>query len=71
MSRFSAPKSIQKLLYSRALAWILAALLLLAFFLPDLVGPLPALVIGGLIIGLALWVYNLWNKPAPDRDTEC
>lgn len=51
-----------KFLYSRAMLYILAALLVLIFFLPDLIGPLPAIICGVAVIGLAYFVYNLWCK---------
>ena len=53
---------MKKFLYSKKLLCILAALLALAFFLPDLIGPIPAIVIGGLIIAFAFYVYNLWTR---------
>lgn len=34
------------------------------FFLPDIVGPVPALLIGLLTIGCALFVYNKWDSHA-------
>ncbi len=40
--------------------YILAALLVLVFFLPDLIGPLPALACGAVVIALAFFIYNLW-----------
>lgn len=53
---------------------ILAALLVLVFFLPDLIGPLPALVCGAAVIGFAFFIYNLWcnTDKTPDQpsDTE-
>ena len=48
--------------------YILAALLVLAFFLPDIIGPVPSIIIGGLIIGFAIYVYNLWTTPADRND---
>jgi len=53
---------MNKFLYSGKLLYILAALLLLTFFLPDLIGPVPAILIGGLVIGFALYVYNQWTR---------
>ena len=49
--------------------YILAALLVLAFFLPDIIGPVPSIIIGGLIIAFAIYVYNLWTTP-PDKKSE-
>jgi MFS superfamily sulfate permease-like transporter len=46
--------------------YILAALLILVFFLPDLIGTIPALICGAIVIGFAIYVYNLWKKtPSP------
>ncbi len=53
---------MNKFLYSNKLIYILAVLLLLTFFLPDLIGPVPAILIGGLIIGFAFFVYNKWTR---------
>lgn len=67
---------MKKLLYSPAMFYILAALLVLVFFLPDLIGPIPALICGGIVIGFAIYVYNLWKTPSPldnmssDNDAE-
>lgn len=67
---------MKKLLYSPAMFYILAALLILVFFLPDLIGPIPALICGGIVIGFAIYVYNLWKTPSPldnmssDHDSE-
>ena len=50
--------------------------LILVFFLPDLIGPIPALICGGIVIGFAIYVYNLWKTPSPldnmssDNDAE-
>ena len=43
--------------------YILAALLVLACFLPDIIGAVPSIIIGGIIIGFAVYVYNLWSTP--------
>lgn len=56
---------MKKFLYSPAMFYILAALLILVFFLPDLIGPIPALICGGIVIGFAIYVYNLWKTPSP------
>lgn len=53
---------LNRILHSRALLPLLAALLVLAFFLPDLIGPLPAIIIGGLVVGLCLFVYGKWSQ---------
>ena len=47
--------------------YILAALLVVVFFLPDFIGPLPALLCGGVVIGFGFYVYNLWCK-APQEE---
>jgi hypothetical protein len=39
---------------------ILIFLLMLVFFLPDFIGPIPSLLIGALVIGLSFFVYNKW-----------
>lgn len=56
---------MKKFFYSPAMFYILAALLILVFFLPDLIGPIPALICGGLVIGFAIYIYNLWKTPSP------
>ena len=53
-------------LYSSKMLYILAALLVLAFFLPDMIGAVPSIIIGGIIIGFAVYVYNLWSTPADE-----
>ncbi len=53
---------MKKFLYSGKMIYILAALLVLTFFLPDLIGPIPAIIIGGLVIAFAIYVYNLWTS---------
>ena len=58
---------MNKFLYSGKLLYILAALLLLTFFLPDIIGPLPAILIGGMVIGVALFVYNRWSQLPGDE----
>ncbi len=67
---------MNKFLYSGKLLYILAALLLLTFFLPDLIGPVPAIVIGVLVIALAFYIYNLWtknqeNEPESKTEEDC
>jgi len=41
---------------------ILALLLMVSFFLPDFLGPVPSLVIGSVIIAFAFFVYNRWSQ---------
>ncbi len=53
---------MNRFLYSGKMLYILAALLVLTFFLPDLIGPIPALIIGGLVIAFSIYVYNLWTS---------
>lgn len=53
---------MNRFLYSGKMLYILAALLVLTFFLPDLIGPVPAIIIGGLVIAFAMYVYNLWTS---------
>lgn len=53
---------------------ILAALLLCAFFLPDLLGPIAGTAISAVIVLLALLVYQRWCRQdeapaADDRET--
>ena len=66
-----------KFFYSSKMLYLLAALLVLVFFLPDLIGPLPAVLCGTAVIGLAFFIYNLWckagdseNPPAPPGNGE-
>lgn len=57
--------------YSNAMLVILAILLMIAFFLPDFIGTIPALICGGMIIGLSLFVYNKWSQlPGEDEQKE-
>ena len=50
---------------------ILAVLLMTVFFLPDFIGPIPALLIGAAVIGAAFFVYNKWcGLAGEDEDTE-
>ena len=42
--------------------YLLAALLLLVFFLPDIIGPFPALAVGSIVIAFAFYVYSRWSK---------
>ncbi len=53
---------MKKFLYSAKMLYILAALLVLVFFLPDLIGPVPAIICGGAVIAFAYYVYNLWCR---------
>lgn len=48
--------------YSPKMLYILAGLLVLVFFLPDIIGPIPAIICGGIVIGISMYIYNLWNK---------
>jgi hypothetical protein len=58
---------MRKFFYSSTMLYLLAGLLLLTFFLPDIIGPFPAIVIGVLVIAMALFVYNKWSQlPDPD-----
>ena len=58
---------MKKFLNSPALLYILAALLVLVFFLPDLIGPLPSLLCGAVVIGFGFYIYNLWCRETPDQ----
>ncbi len=49
--------------------YLLTALLLFVFFLPDMIGPIPAIAVGSVIIGCAFFVYNSWSK-GDDHKTE-
>jgi len=53
--------------YSPKMLYILAGLLVLVFFLPDIIGPIPAIICGGIVIGISLYIYNLWSKQV-DKD---
>jgi len=53
--------------YSPKMLYILAGLLVLVFFLPDIIGPIPAIICGGMVIGISLYIYNLWSKQE-DKD---
>ena len=62
--------------YSSAMLYVLAALLVLVFFLPDLIGPLPAVLCGAAVIGCAFFTYNRWcqddgesEESRPQEDT--
>lgn len=48
--------------YSRSMLVILAILLMIVFFLPDFIGPIPSLIIGSMIIGFSFFVYNKWSQ---------
>ena len=54
--------------YSQYMLYLLAALLLLVFFLPDLIGPLPALGIGSAVIAISFFVYSKWEKKDSDGE---
>ena len=50
---------------------ILAILLMTVFFLPDFVGPIPALLIGAGVIGVSFFVYNRWcGLAGEDEDND-
>lgn len=53
---------MRSFLYSTKMLYLLITLLLVVFFLPNLLGPLPALIIGGSVIAFALFIYNHWCK---------
>ena len=42
--------------------YILAGLLVIVFFLPDIIGPIPAIICGVIVIGFSIYIYNLWSK---------
>lgn len=50
---------------SLSLFLLLAVLLLFAFFLPDLVGTVPGMIGGGIIIVVAWLVYLSWSQDPP------
>lgn len=56
---------MNKILASPTLFLVLAVLLLLAFFLPDLVGPVIGTAAGAAIILLAWLVYGHWCQQPP------
>lgn len=50
---------------------ILAVLLMISFFLPDFLGPIPSLIIGSVVIGFSFFVYNKWSKlPAEEASND-
>ena len=57
---------MNKFFHSRAMLYILAALLMLVFFLPDLIGSIPAVLCGAVVIGFSFYIYNLWCREQPD-----
>jgi nitroreductase len=57
---------VKNFFHSPIMLYILAALLVLVFFLPEFIGPLPALLCGAVVIGFGFYVYNLWCKETPD-----
>lgn len=61
---------MNKFFHSRAMLYFLAVLLVLVFFLPDLIGPIPALLCGAVVIGFALYIYNLWCSEEPDESAQ-
>jgi nitroreductase len=63
--------AMNKFFHSTAMLYIMAGLLVLVFFLPDLIGPLPALICGAAVIGFGFYVYNLWCKdPADEKEQQ-
>ena len=50
--------------------YILAVLLMLVFFLPDLIGPIPAVLCGSVVIGFSFYIYNLWCREESDDSAE-
>jgi Flp pilus assembly protein TadB len=65
---------MKAVLTAPALFIILAALLLCAFFLPDLLGPIVGTAISAAIVLLALLVYQRWCRQdeaaaSDDRET--
>ena len=56
---------MNKFFHSTAILYLLAVLLVLVFFLPDLIGPIPALLCGAVVIGFAFYIYNLWCREEP------
>lgn len=54
--------NMNQFFYSRSMLVILAILLMIAFFLPDFIGPIPSLIIGSMIIGFSFFVYNKWSQ---------
>jgi Flp pilus assembly protein TadB len=57
-------------LASPTLFIILAVLLLCAFFLPDLLGPVAGTAISGVIILLAVFVYQRWCRQDESTTTD-
>ena len=53
---------MNKFFHSPIMLYILAALLVLVFFLPDLIGPIPAILGGAVVIGFGFYIYNLWSR---------
>lgn len=61
---------MNKFFHSPAMLYIMAVLLVVVFFLPEFIGPLPALLCGAVVIGFGFYVYNLWCKETPDEAEE-
>ncbi|MGI9536975.1 MAG: nitroreductase family protein [Desulfocapsaceae bacterium] len=61
---------MNKFFHSKAMLYILAVLLMLVFFLPDLIGPIPAVICGAVVIGFAYYIYNLWCTEKPDDSAQ-
>ena len=60
---------MRKFFYSRSMLAILATLLMISFFLPDFLGPIPSLLIGSVVIGFSFFVYNKWSKLPGDKES--
>ncbi len=58
---------MNKFFHSPAMLYIMAGLLVLVFFLPEFIGPLPTLICGAVVIGFGFYVYNLWCKDPSDE----
>ena len=58
---------MNKFLNSPAMLYILAVLLVVVFFLPEFIGPVPALLCGGVVIGFGFYVYNQWSQAPPEE----
>lgn len=61
---------MSKFLYSSKMLYLLAALLVLVFFLPDIIGPIPALLCGAAVIGFSFYVYNFWCRADQDKENQ-
>jgi len=59
---------LQTFIHSAAMFYLVAGLLVLVFFLPDLIGTVPALICGAIVIALAICLYNLWGREKSDSE---